>query len=596
MDCEQAKILLAPHILGDLNNDPQRCRELQAHLLCCTDCAEMYEDFKEVIRFVRNHKAEFAQAFKNIKDRERKGIVLAKSISNEPSAFIEKSSYVYKPKIKAAEGYLHRSDLTESTRKPRSLKLFLRIGTVAACFVIGVLTWMVFTNHSKHHTLSQNIVSPEVSTTPKPSVKVELVKPNGNIVINTGQTIVADKELKTLLINGKHRMVMDTGTVLSIEPTVKHSNIGCLVKLDSGQIYAHVQHDGNPFEVHAPHGKAVITGTVFDVSVTDDKTTLVVAEGSVSFESDLGEVVVLAGHKSQLRAQSKPTEPLACNANQLIAWASEAGSQIQAQIEGNLLDDMTDLLNESLASILYSSVSQPIDLESLDYDEFVESKRKWFKMQFPWIFELKKVLNDKGIDVDYPELLIKTGDIWQIVYPERAYRIIPVIYPNSLLAVAEEYGLDKKVCSQLVLSARQYHTIQSNMAFGLAALEKWLADCRRIQSSCIGTKDIESLYESSQAIGEYLENTIAMVWLCMQNNICSISLEHRGTLLRLLEEAVVDAFDVRTSLRLKSVCSDSLSGFDEYIRCIDQLVTTLKVINDYEAKLDLLPTEQGIGQ
>jgi hypothetical protein len=134
------------------------------------------------------------------------------------------------------------------------------------------------------------------------------------------------------------------------------------------------------------------------------------------------------------------------------------------------------------------------------------------------------------------------------------------------------------------------------MALGLAALEKWLADCRRIQSSCIGTKDIESLYESSQAIGEYLENTIEMVWLCMQNTICSISLEHRGTLLRLLEEAVVDAFAVRTSLRLKSVCSDSLSGSDEYIRCIDQLVTTLKVINDYEAKLDLLPTEQGIGQ
>jgi len=69
---------------------------------------------------------------------------------------------------------------------------------------------------------------------------------------------------------------------------------------------------------------------------------------------------------------------------------------------------------------------QQIDLEFLDYDEFVESKWKWVKRRFLWIFEPKKALNDKGIEIDYPELLIKTGDIWQIVYPERAYRIIPV--------------------------------------------------------------------------------------------------------------------------------------------------------------------------
>ena len=71
MDCRQAKILLGPHILVDLDNEPLRCKEMQAHLLCCPDCAEMYDGFKETIGFVLEHKAEFAQAFENARAREK---------------------------------------------------------------------------------------------------------------------------------------------------------------------------------------------------------------------------------------------------------------------------------------------------------------------------------------------------------------------------------------------------------------------------------------------------------------------------------------------------------------------------------------------
>jgi len=71
MECKQAKILLAPHILGDLDEDPLRCKELQAHLFCCADCTEMYEGFQEVIGFVRNHKTEFAQAFEKAREMEK---------------------------------------------------------------------------------------------------------------------------------------------------------------------------------------------------------------------------------------------------------------------------------------------------------------------------------------------------------------------------------------------------------------------------------------------------------------------------------------------------------------------------------------------
>ncbi|MHC4645565.1 MAG: anti-sigma factor family protein [Planctomycetota bacterium] len=84
MDCKQAKILLAPHVLGDLDNEGRRCQKLQAHLLCCPDCAEMYDGFKETIGFVLDHKTEFAQAFEKVRagefDESEYAIELAKTI------------------------------------------------------------------------------------------------------------------------------------------------------------------------------------------------------------------------------------------------------------------------------------------------------------------------------------------------------------------------------------------------------------------------------------------------------------------------------------------------------------------------------------
>ena len=58
---------------------------------------------------------------------------------------------------------------------------------------------------------------------------------------------------------------------------------------------------------------------------------------------------------------------------------------------------------------------EPVVLESVDYEQWVEQKREWFKQQFPWIFQLKDALAKEGVEVDYAELLIKTGDIWQFV-------------------------------------------------------------------------------------------------------------------------------------------------------------------------------------
>ncbi|MHC4166560.1 MAG: FecR domain-containing protein [Planctomycetota bacterium] len=563
MECKEAHILFIPHIMGD----PGQYHRLEAHLLSCQACKEGYETRQQTIAFIEQHEDIFADALKTSQER--------KAVEKEE---IERS-------WECIEVRWDEFESQERKEKQANNRRFLvRVSVVAACLVMGISVLLAFLICSKPKIVPKSITR-QVAHIPKPSVRIEWVLKNDKVPILANQQITSNDKLKTLIINGKHQMIMNAGTVLSIEPISASTQLGCLVKLTAGEIYAHVEHDGNPFEVQAPHGKAVITGTVFDVSVTDDETTLVVAEGSVRFESDLGTVDVLANQKSQLRAQFKPTEPLACNANQLIAWSSQNSKLIQNQIEDPALDDMIDLLtNESLASNLYSSVSQPIDLESLDYDEFVEGKRKWFKTQFPWIFELKKVLNDKGIDIDYPELLIKTGDIWQIVYPERLYRIIPVIDPNTILAVTEEYELGKAVYAQIVASASKYQTLQNNMALGVDALKEWMADIKRIQGTCNHDKDIEILCESSQTYGDYLANTRALSWLSIKTGRYQVPEIQNKTVLQLLEEIIETLCDFQRITLQLDLCQLETCSEESYEQ-FHKTQQLLESICDHETNL-----------
>jgi hypothetical protein len=579
MDCKQAEVLLSPYILGDLNDDPQRCRELQAHLRYCQDCAEMYEGFQEVIKFVRNHKAEFAQAFKNVRARERKGIVnVSKLMSNEPATTIEKSSRNYKPKMTVEDGdkdlCRRCPELAESTNKPKNLQLFHRIGAVAACLVIGVLTWMVFTNHSKQ-TLSQNIVSPQVATAPKLFMKVELVKPAGNIAINTDQAIIADKELKTLLINDKHRMVMNTGTVLTIEPTVEQSNIGCLVKLDSGQIYTHVEHDSGPFIVSTAHGKAVITGTTFDVKAIKDSTTLVVIEGMVSFESEEGIVNVAGGQKSEIVGQSAPSIPLSCNIDELTAWATGYKPNTA------LVQDRPNGIDLYLALPLGLD---PIVLAETDYDYWVEQKRNWFEQEFPWIFQLKEALAKEGIEVDYPELLIQTGDIWQFVYVSNLPNRFCFPDFNSLLKAASAYDFDKEWLLANVRHAK-YALIRQILSgsgcSGLEALEQWKECCESLQTP--SEQDCQAWWRSFNA-NLYITETRSLIWFAVRNSRYNLTDKQCTEVLALLQEEVTAAYNSKNDLLCPLEEQESSCNGDKS-ESIKQIIESISVIYDCEKKL-----------
>ncbi|MCP4256962.1 MAG: hypothetical protein GY774_05475 [Planctomycetes bacterium] len=543
MRCKKAKKLISLYLAPDESClSPEDRQALEAHMAVCEPCREDCREGREVIGVLQK----------------------CWKVSEDTAALLEKGR----------QGNPHR--ISARIIKLHGAFRRVAVGAAAACLAIAVLIGLVSTNREAVLTGPNHSVA---LTGENPSLVIKSadgghIAPGTDIQTSAGQ-------IRNLVLNGRHRVVMNAGTRLSIRSLLEADRAGCLVRLALGEVYVHVEHDGNPFAIQTPHGRVVITGTTFDVKATDTSTTLVVAEGSVRFESEKGLVEVASGQISKIIAQSVPTSPVSCNTIELTAWAT--GSKPVPILDQAMLAqeayDITDLLLVT---------PEPMSLESVDYEQWVEQKREWFTQQFPWIFVLQKALttDDRRLttDIDYPELLISSGDIWQIVYPERFYRIIPTIDPNLLLTVAEECKLANTWRSEVVASADWNHLKQNDMAFGKAALDKWLADCRRIQKSYDDWKSAESVWEHSLALGEFLENTRALIWLCIQNDILKVPSEKKTEILLLLQEQVIAAYTCKKStwhLSLSTIadCSDRESHLRKLIKAIES-------ITDYEQQIN----------
>ena len=502
---------MALFIADDPDLTDKQHLDFQEHLQNCPECAKEYEESKFVIELAKEHW----------------------QISDDTLALIEKAGKSYKPKMTVEEGWqdlLRRCpDLAASVRKQKSFQLILRAGTVAACLVVGILTWMVFSIYSKPQTLPRDSSLQQVASAFKPSVKVELVTDTGNISVPIDEEITSKDALKILLINDKHQMVVNTYTSLSIKSLAENAQIGCLVKLAKGQIYTQVEHDGNPFVVDTVHGQAVITGTTFDVKVTDDSTTLVVSEGTVQFESEKGTVKVTAGQTSKIVGQSAPSIPLSCNTAELTAWATgyKPGPAL-AQAESS-----TDPLDLPL-----SLRKVPIVLEETDYDHWVEKHRDWFKREFPWTFQLKDALAKEGVEVDYPELLIQSGNVWQFVCLEVSPARFSVIDPNSLLKTASDYGFDKQWLLKNVPVAKfalEKPVLSENSFTGLKAFGRWLKYLDETQE----LKPPTLIY--SYHASKYLAETRSLIWFAVRDGQYDLTNQERIEILGLLQEEVTAA-------------------------------------------------------
>ena len=392
MDCKQAQDLMAPQMLGDFAPDSAEFRGLEAHMSRCPACRREYQEIQRTLEFIEQHKAEFAHAFE------------------EREANRRRQDAEFRRKWKKLEGKLDDLELQEQRASMR--KWLWRGAAVAACGVLAVSTWSLLSRQSIPHG-GRDRSGGYVTSAATPAVKIELISGDRRVAILANQEISTGAgEIKTLIINDRHRMVMNVNTMLAVEPLLHANHIGCRVNLSAGEVFAQVEHDGNPFVVNTPHGQAIITGTTFDVKATDSSSVLVVSEGAVRFASDRGSANVTAGHISRIGSNLGPTIPVTCDAEELTAWATQHKHE------------STVTLSEPDLDLGYLPLSflgtEPIALEEVDYNGWVEENRDWFRQQFPWIFQLKEALAEKGINVDYPELLVTTGDIWQFVCLEES--------------------------------------------------------------------------------------------------------------------------------------------------------------------------------
>lgn len=558
MDCKEAQVLLIPHILGDLDPDSRQCHELEAHLLSCQVCAEEYETNKWVVEFIQEHKTLFAEAFETI-DKKRAA-----------------EQEEIKRSWQAVQAKLAKIEAQEKQAKLRRT-LWKVTAAAAACVVIGISAWLTLSNSK---TLEKPIMQ-QLTVAPAPSMKIELLSDTGNIAVPAGTQIkTTASELKTLIVNGRHRMVLNTETALSIEPLEDNGRLGCMIKLAAGEIFTHVEHDGNPFIVGTAHGKAIIKGTTFDVKAADAGTTLVVTEGTVQFESEQGLVEVAAGQISEIVAQSAPTKPVSCDTTELTAWAT--GHEIKtvlAKIRSTLdAYDLTDLW--------LSARSGPIDLEAINYENWIEKKRDWFKREFPWIFQLQDALKKERIEVDYPELLIQSGDVWQFVCLDVSPARFSVVDPNSLLKIASNYGFDKRWLLENVPAAKsalEKPVLSANSFTGLKVFERWLKYLDETNELEPPTP-IYSFHAS-----KYLANTRSLIWFAVKDGKYGLTDEERAEVLVLLQEEVTAACNCQNDELYPLDEQEKPSCDDDTFKTADErIIEYIETIKDVEERIRIL--------
>jgi ferric-dicitrate binding protein FerR (iron transport regulator) len=554
--CHEAQLLISPYVEGDPSLTVGVREAFEAHLLKCRQCGAEYQEARRIIAFMDENKAAFAEALD--------------AVEVEEQVDVERSWGRLEAKIKGIEAE------KENRKQIKLSRLLWKVSAAAACLVIGFSAWVMLVN-------SRTIESPvpqQYTAVPVAAIRIEMLSDSGNIVIPAGAQIrTAADELRTVLVNGMHRIAVNVDTTLSIVPLTENNQIGCLVNLNVGEIFAHVQHDGKPFVVGTPHGKAVITGTTFDVKASNDATVLVVGEGLVRFESENGGVEVPAGHVSEIVAHSAPTAPVSCDAVKITAWAASR------QIKTTLAQLRTTSDTYDVTDLWATAGSGPIDLEAIDYRDWVEEERDWFKREFPWIFQLKDALAQENTKDDYPQLLIQSGDIWQFVYPPASPSRVPILNRDSLIKAAARYGFGKQWLVKNVPGARS--AIAScggakEKFIGLEAFEKWASRLKGDRQS-LRELDSEVLLYSLHA-GTYLANTKTLLWLSVKNGKLAFRRRDKAKILALVR-AEVDAANDLTGEIIRLVWASRSQPCEHYWELADKIIEDITLITRIEKKI-----------
>jgi hypothetical protein len=524
MNCKEAQILMIAVGLSDPEVTKAERAVFDWHLLRCPGCAQEYRKTCILIELAGRQQPKQERARPLPKVGRRPISPREHSQLSNGAVSIEKGWEDLKRRV---------PELARLERFQKLLGLCRSVGFAAACLAVGVFAWVAF--QADYGGRSGRGSAPmRHALRGRTPLTIELVSESGCVPVAAGQRIrTYGRELKTLRINGRHRMVMNHHTLLAVEPLPLHSRSGCMVRLASGEIFAHVEYDGSPFVVITAHGRAAITGTTFDVSTTAADTRLVVSEGTVQFASDKGSAAVTAGQRSDVAVGAAPSTPVFCDTTKLTAWA--AGSR---SLRSDHVDRPASDASE-LAALAFGTAAHFVSLEAIDSGVWFEDNRRWFEAEFPWIFELQDALAEAGIKVHYSELLVRSGDIWRFVYPEISPTRIAGPDFRSLVKTVHHYGLDEEWLRVHVSTAgiiADGHSQPAKAPGRLEAFRQWLQLFREAQGQPKALDSQTLLY--SLHTSSHLMKTRMLVWFVMSSRERASRAEDAGEILAMLGRQV----------------------------------------------------------
>jgi ferric-dicitrate binding protein FerR (iron transport regulator) len=547
MRCGKARQLISFYLAPQGSwLSPAERQALEAHLATCEPCRRDCQASREVIALLRQHWPIGADT-RTLPGKAATGRILART---------------------------------------SAVRWVIRVSAAAACLLVGVLGWRQISGPQAPATEPEHpmVSSGRVSLAPGPAEEKASTPAGTRLRTAAGQ-------VESLILAGRHQLVINADSRLSIEPLVENSRIGYLVRLDAGEICAHVEHDGGRFVVQTVHGRATITGTVFDVKVTAAGTSLVVAKGSVRFESLGGApgaarpVQVAAGQQSIIPAASRrPSPPTACDTAALTAWAGTGQGRFRAPADAPANE--TRRWELPLPTAPWAEV--PTDTNGIDTAGWIEQNREWFRHQFPWIFELRDVLATEDRQPparipDYPALLLRSGDIWRFAYPQAGTNRQVEPDPNGLRRAAAACGHDESWLQRQSLLAR-YVMVRPQHATGAAAFEHWLQDLqaqsdRRLQE--IGSAELHETLDACT----YLVQTRTLALLALNQGLAGTTPPVKREVSALLQEELrILSWCLRLSYELglgwpavgSCECSDKVGSLLQGIRELGELEKQLR--------------------
>ena len=135
MGCREVGTYMPLFVLGSRGMTMDECRAVKNHLQSCSRCAKAYRETNFVVNLLQSQKD-------CLTERGAFSIIEPEVDDIEPT--VEESFGELQDKLQRTKARLKRN------KRNKRLKVALkRSVAVAACLVIGVLAWMIFTNTSK---------------------------------------------------------------------------------------------------------------------------------------------------------------------------------------------------------------------------------------------------------------------------------------------------------------------------------------------------------------------------------------------------------------------------------------------------------------